>query len=196
MAFPQNGEQLVLLMGFAEDVFLGRWSAAWTSAKGAFTSAFSALSGAVKAPVNAVIAVLNGLLSAVTAAVNAVRSALSALSFKVPDWVPGIGGKKLGFSFDALRAPSLPYLASGAVIPPNAPFFALLGDQTSGTNIEAPLETIKDAVRDVLSERGATGSNNVYRFTAQLGRRVLFDELIAEARMRQAASGRDPFLLE
>lgn len=45
---------------------------------------------------------------------------------------------------------NIPYLASGAVIPPNAPFMAVLGDQRHGTNIEAPLETIKAAVRSEL----------------------------------------------
>lgn len=43
----------------------------------------------------------------------------------------------------------IPMLATGAVIPPNAPFFAMLGDQKHGTNIEAPLETIKQAVAEV-----------------------------------------------
>lgn len=43
-------------------------------------------------------------------------------------------------------ATDVPYLASGAVIPPNAPFMAVLGDQRHGTNIEAPLATIQEAV--------------------------------------------------
>jgi hypothetical protein len=42
---------------------------------------------------------------------------------------------------------NVPYLASGAVIPPNAPFMAVLGDQRHGTNVEAPLATIQEAVR-------------------------------------------------
>jgi len=64
----------------------------------------------------------------------------------------------------------IPMLATGAVIPPNAPFFAVLGDQKHGTNIEAPLETIKQAMAEVIVEhRGDT----VIRFEgdlAQLGR--------------------------
>ena len=40
----------------------------------------------------------------------------------------------------------IPALASGAVIPPNRKFLAVLGDQKSGTNVEAPLSTIKQAV--------------------------------------------------
>lgn len=46
---------------------------------------------------------------------------------------------------------SLPHLASGAVIPPRAPFMAVLGDQSRGTNIEAPLATIQEAVASQLS---------------------------------------------
>lgn len=49
--------------------------------------------------------------------------------------------------------PQIPYLASGAVIPPNAPFMAVLGDQRHGTNIEAPLSTIQEAVDASLDAR-------------------------------------------
>ena len=50
--------------------------------------------------------------------------------------------------------PSIPYLAQGAVIPPNREFMAVLGDQKSGTNIEAPLSTIEQAVRNVIGSFG------------------------------------------
>lgn len=54
---------------------------------------------------------------------------------------------------------NLPHLASGAVISPNNEFLAVLGDQKAGTNIEAPLSTIKQALSEVLAERGgANGS--------------------------------------
>lgn len=52
----------------------------------------------------------------------------------------------------AMQAYSVPYLASGAVIPPNAPFYAVLGDQKHGTNIEAPLSTIQEAVRTEMGD--------------------------------------------
>lgn len=56
-------------------------------------------------------------------------------------------------AMNALRAQyGLPALAEGAVIEPNRPFLAVVGDQTSGTNIEAPLDTIKQAVREELDQ--------------------------------------------
>lgn len=83
----------------------------------------------------------------------------------------------------------LPQLATGAVIPPNAPFMAMLGDQKHGTNIEAPLDTIKQAVREVVGN----GVGGQYAFTAQINRRTLFEEMIDEAKLRQSTSGRNPF---
>lgn len=51
-----------------------------------------------------------------------------------------------------LNIPKIPLLAEGAVIPPNREFMAVLGDQRHGTNIEAPLSTIQEAVANVMNE--------------------------------------------
>lgn len=63
-----------------------------------------------------------------------------------------------------ITVPSIPIpaLAEGAVIPPNREFLAVLGDQKSGTNIETPLSTMVQAFRQVLSEGGYSGQNEVY----------------------------------
>ena len=50
---------------------------------------------------------------------------------------------------------SVQWLAQGAVLPPNQPFLAMVGDQQSGTNVEAPLETIKQALSEVLGGSGS-----------------------------------------
>ncbi len=55
----------------------------------------------------------------------------------------------------------LPRLANGAVIPPNQQFAAILGDQRGGVNIEAPLKTIEQAVRNVMGEAGFGGDINI-----------------------------------
>lgn len=49
---------------------------------------------------------------------------------------------------------SIPKLATGAVIPPNREFLAVLGDQKQGTNVETPLSTIEQAVANVMSRMG------------------------------------------
>ena len=123
--------------------------------------------------VNGVIGFINGMISAVVGGINWIIKALNKLSFDVPDWVPGIGGKKLGFSIKTVTTPQIPYLAKGAVLPPNKPFMAVVGDQKNGTNIEAPLETIKQALVEALVEQGGLGGDIKIIFTgdlAQLGR--------------------------
>ena len=54
----------------------------------------------------------------------------------------------------------LPALAKGAVLPPNKPFLALVGDQKHGTNIEAPLQTIVDAFNIALQGNANYGGGN------------------------------------
>jgi len=85
---------------------------------------------------------------------------------------------------------TVPYLASGAVIPPNAPFVAVLGDQRNGRNLEAP----EDLIRQIIREESANVGGS-YRFTAEIDRRVLFDQFIEEAKARQTQNGQDPFEL-
>lgn len=58
-------------------------------------------------------------------------------------------------SIQLFTIPQIPMLAQGAVIPPNAPFMAMLGDQKHGTNIEAPLSTIQEAVAAVMQDYSA-----------------------------------------
>ena len=59
------------------------------------------------------------------------------------------------------RSVKVPGLAAGSVIPPNREFLAVLGDQKSGTNIEAPLDTIVAAFKQAMGEYGG-GSFNFY----------------------------------
>lgn len=66
------------------------------------------------------------------------------------------GGSSTGTATYAMKMPELniPRLAQGAVIPPNKQFLSVLGDQKSGTNVEAPLETIKQALMEALQSAG------------------------------------------
>lgn len=57
---------------------------------------------------------------------------------------------------------SVPHLAKGAVIPPNNKFLAMLGDQTSGTNIETPLSTMVQAFKSALSDSNYSGMGDIY----------------------------------
>lgn len=88
----------------------------------------------------------------ITLANKLIQGLNDKLSFS---WKPlSIGGLKIfdGGSIQLVNIPEIPMLAQGAVIPPNAPFMAMLGDQRHGTNIEAPLATIQEAVALVMDD--------------------------------------------
>lgn len=90
---------------------------------------------------------LNSNLDVATAKAIALRNALAKLG------VSSNPNVNVGYS----RFLPIPKLATGAVIPANREFLAVLGDQRHGTNIEAPLATIEQAVANVISRIGATG---------------------------------------
>lgn len=107
----------------------------------------------LKANVNGVIGLLNAMLECTVGAFNSVIRAVNAIKFTVPDWVPVLGGKTMGFSLRTATVPQIPYLAKGAVLPANKPFLAMVGDQKHGTNVEAPLATIQEAVALVMNDQ-------------------------------------------
>lgn len=140
------------LLDFLSAVFRGDWSAAWDAIAETALAVWDRIKSGIKSAVNGIIGFINGMIQAVVNGLNRVIDAVNTLSFDVPDWVPGIGGSSLGFDFTHITAPQIPYLAQGAVIPPNREFMAVLGDQSHGTNVEAPLATIQEAVAAVMQD--------------------------------------------
>lgn len=149
-------------------LLIGNWdgakiaaTASWGAIQSLFAGAagwlqktlLTPLSNGFKNTVNGIIGFLNGLIAGMVSAVNGIVGAVNKLSFAVPDWIPGIGGKTLGFHLKTVNTPRIPYLAQGAVLPANKPFLAVVGDQKHGTNVEAPLATIQQAVALVMGEQ-------------------------------------------
>lgn len=169
---------------FLKGIFSGNWRQALTGLVQIFKGVFQMIEGFAKTPINAVIGLINGMISAVVDGLNGLLSMANGLLSKLPENTPLIGGLQI----PEIKAPSkIPYLATGAVIPANAPFTAVLGDQKHGNNIEAPEALIRKIVREESGSRGGT-----YHFTGQINRRVLFDEFISEAKLRQDQTGVNP----
>ena len=113
-------------------------------AMGAFLSWLNEKTGGA---VNGVIGIINRMIAAV---VNGINALFSLLSFNIN--LPG--GSSIGLSLPQFDIPQIPYLAQGAVIPPNREFMAVLGDQRHGTNIEAPEDLIRKIVREETARNG------------------------------------------
>ena len=111
-----------------------------------FGELFTGLGSAFKSGANSILAVVNGMLAGLTRGINGMIALLNSMSFTIPEWVPTYGGKRFGLNLQTMSPPQIPYLAKGAVLPANKPFLAVVGDQRNGTNVEAPLATIQEAV--------------------------------------------------
>lgn len=98
------------IIGFIDNVFSGNWSAAWGNVVSIFGNVFGELANIAKAPINAVISVINMVLSKI-----------NEMKISIPDWVPGVGGKTLGFNI-----PQIPMLATGGIA--TAPTLAMVGE--------------------------------------------------------------------
>ena len=131
---------------FITGVFTLDWKKAWQGIKDIVGGVWNGIWGMIKGVINLIIDLINGMIRGVANGINAVIKTLNALSFEIPEWVPFFGGSTFGLNIKTVTPPQIPKLAQGAVIPPNKEFLAVLGDQTSGTNIEAPLDTIRQAV--------------------------------------------------
>lgn len=139
------------LIDFIAGVFSGDWERAWSGIVNVFKNIW-----------NGIIDIVQSVLNGVIAGVNKIIDAINTLSWEIPDWVPFVGGKTFGFNVGHVNGVDLsswkfniPKLAQGAVIQPNQPFMAMLGDQKQGRNIEAP----EDLIRQIVAEE--SGSRNI-----------------------------------
>ncbi|WP_251490825.1 phage tail tape measure protein [Otoolea muris] len=122
------------LIQFITGVFTGNWGAAWEGVKSIFQGAWDGLKSIATGVINGIIGVINGAISALN-------------SIKIPDWVPGVGGK-------GINIPTLPTFAKGTKNTPNT-FIA--GEEGPELITNAPGMTVYTAqqTKDILSAQNA-----------------------------------------
>jgi hypothetical protein len=95
------------LLDFISKIFVGDWEGAWETVVDTFGNVFQGIVNVAKVPINAIIKMLNSAIDGIN-------------SIKIPDWVPGVGGKNLNL-------PKLPLLANGGVVDEEG--FAVVGER-------------------------------------------------------------------
>lgn len=171
---------------FLKGVFTGNVDMALKGILKILRGAANLIYSIFKAPVNMVIALFNGLNQAIINAINGLVDGLNHI--KVPDWVPGIGGK--GINLSHANYTRIPYLAQGAVIPAGNPFLAVLGDQTKGNNLEMP----ENLLRKIVSEESGKGTGMI-KLVVNLDSRTVLEQLINTAKEMQMSNGQNVFEL-
>lgn len=187
------------------------WSSAWEGMRNRVTSILSSIQSTISS-------VFGWIHNMITSLGNALKNLASSIfSFKSTNTsktgrafsqisrMSTPSALSLNPKFASLRTTPIPRLATGAVIPANKEFLAVLGDQKHGTNVEAPLDTIKQAqvesLLEVFSRLGLTGSsagNDIAPIILKLfmDSKIVYEAMIKEGKVRQMSTGSNDFLLE
>lgn len=132
--------------GFFKDIFSKAWAGivnVFSAAGDIFVNIKDGILTAFKSIVNGLIAGLNTVISIPFKGINSAIGFIRDIT--ILDITPFSG-------LQTIHVPQIPYLAKGAVLPANRPFLAVVGDQRHGTNVEAPLSTIQEAVAVVMDD--------------------------------------------
>lgn len=137
-AFNNGKAVLSNIIDFVRNVFTGNWQAAWQNVVNIFGNLFGGLVNLAKVPINAVVS-----------AINFVLTKINGVSLDIPDWVPGVGGKTLGFNL-----PTIPLLAAGGIAA--SPTLAMVGE---GGEPEAimPLSKLADMLEGLTPQHSFAG---------------------------------------
>lgn len=142
--FTQWGKIIANIMGilkglinFVVGVFTGDWKRAWEGIVSVVKNIFGAVINYVKIPLNGIISLINGAISGIN-------------QIKVPDWVPGAGGK-------GINIPLIPKLAKGGIV--DSATLALIGEGKSAEAVIPLDKTLTKYMAEALKLAG--GNKNI-----------------------------------
>lgn len=167
-----NSAQLILqgLSDFLVGVFTGDWDRAWGGIKDIVQGVWDGIVGIFKGAINACIGFINGWITAIQGAVTSIVKGINSiyLNVKIPDWIPGIGGKKysLGFNLQVPQIPKIPYLEDGGVL--SSETMAILAEYP-GAYKNPEIVTPQNILRDTV----VSANNELVSAFAQFTRQII-----------------------
>ena len=130
----------------------------------------------IKDMVNGMLGLINKMIDGV----NGLIAGLNKISFEIPDWVPGVGGKSFGISLPSI--PHIPLLAQGGILSSGSAIVGEAGAEllTVG-NGNATVQPLTNNYSTVNNYQAGTPNISV-NFTGSLSQlaRVLQPEIVAE----------------
>ena len=137
--------------------FKSVFTTAWTNVKAVFSAGGKVFTGIKDGILNGLKAVINALIKGINTVISIPVKGLNKALKSIHD-LDILVVKPFGF-IETINVPQIPMLATGAVLPANKPFLSVVGDQKHGTNIEAPLSTIIEAMNTALSKQKQSSSD-------------------------------------
>lgn len=195
------GEICTTLWTTITDAFagLGQWfettfSDAWDAVLDIFSGDSATFEGIKESFATTFKEVFNNLVEGINKVIRTPFNSINSMLNKIRE-ISVFGTKPFSglWSYNPISVPQIPYLAKGAVIPPRAPFYAVLGDQRHGMNIEAPEGLIRSIFQEEMANMIGgmmTGFNALVeeqRNTQEIIRNIeVGDSTIGEAANRYA----------
>lgn len=195
-----------------------KWEEILNSVPEAFSNGFTKVVDTVKEKIQGVIDWVVEKVDWLKEKVSSIKDFFGGIASKVGGFFSGSSFKMSSYNsttysrmaspvyqnpaFASLSTTPIPRLATGAVIPANKEFLAVLGDQKHGTNVEAPLDTIKqastEALLEVMARLGMSGRNTggkPVNITLQvaLDKQVLGQKMVDWGKLQQMATGSNPY---
>lgn len=134
---------------------------AWNTVKTTTVNVFGGIWDTIKSIINVILGGIEKMVNGVIKGINMMTSALNKLSFDIPDWIPGIGGKKFGFNISQIGTISIPKLANGGFFKANQPTLAMVGDNKSQAEIVSPMNKMEEAFQNVLARNGLSSNKEI-----------------------------------
>ena len=180
------------MVTFVSSVLSGNWRRAWDGIKQIFSGIWNTMASVIKSPVNLIISFMNAMLRGFQRMQNGFASAMNHMNIQLPKWLQKFTGwSSVGFNIGYWSPNYIPYLAKGAVIPPNKEFMAVLGDQKNGNNIEAP----ENLIRQIVREESGGGQKQRIEIPVYLKGKQIYKAVVEEGKVVMSQTGMNPFAM-
>ncbi len=190
------------VLKFITGVFTGDWKKAWEGIRQGFEGQMKSLRNGIGLFLNPMLSNIESFINGIIQGLNFLIRQINKISFDVPDWVPGIGGEKLGFNIKNVSEVTLPRLANGGYVAANTPRLAIVGDNRREGEIIAPESKIAEAVArgfaQVLSKLKGTEERQSDRpiyLTVKLGDDTLWEGFVEYHNGIVKSTGETPLLV-
>jgi phage-related protein len=147
----------------------------FTAIKNTVSEIFTGLWNNIKGVINSILSGIEKMANGIIKGINSAISALNNLSFDVPDWIPGIGGKTFGFDIPTLSTITIPKLSQGGYVKANTPQLAMIGDNRHQGEVVAPEDKLLEMALKAaeLSKDDSNGSNELLRLILEMLKEIL-----------------------
>ena len=137
---------ILLFTGAGTALGLGMLAAGGVALVNPIKSNWNWIVDGIKGVLNKIIGFFEGFINKIIGGINWLIDQINKVGFDVPDWVPGIGGKRFGFDLPHVEEKHWPRLATGGYVAANTPRLAVIGDNKHEGEIVAPESKIAEAV--------------------------------------------------